>query len=116
MTRNIWCLVLLPLVMTMESLVSHHVFVTVWWCSMRMHRNVRLARILSMVKAFVKNRRRFALVCSVIHGLECLPRGDSAKSALHVCVDDLKAVDVGCIDPAEAMNKVSTCFEDQRTA
>lgn len=33
---------------------------------------------------------------------ECLPSSDSTKSTLHVCIDDLQAVNVRCIDPTEA--------------
>ncbi|KAI7151644.1 hypothetical protein KC352_g28309, partial [Hortaea werneckii] len=39
------------------------------------------------------------------HLAESVPGGDGAEGALHVRVDDLQAVDVGGVDPAETAKK-----------
>lgn len=47
------------------------------------------------------------VVLAVCHLLEGVPGGDGAQRTLHMCVNNLKAVDVGCVDPAEAIKKLA---------
>jgi hypothetical protein len=41
------------------------------------------------------------------HLLKGIPGRDSAQSALHVRVDDLEAVDIGRVDPAETITELA---------
>ena len=50
----------------------------------------------------------FNLVLMRSHLLKSVPAGDGAQGALHMGINDLKCVDVGCVDPAESEMVVST--------
>lgn len=50
------------------------------------------------------------------HLAEGVPGGDGAEGALHVRVDDLQAVDVGGVDPAETTKKEELAWLEQTTS
>lgn len=60
--------------------------------------------LVNMSRGWFGIEQRLGFVLAFCHLLEGVPGGDSAQRPLHMCINNLKAVDVGCVDPAEAMN------------